>query len=413
MAISDVQEYMHLTDEEIEQLGRELDALRKEIEESRGDADAASINRLIRIQRGLAVAGRLTLLLGTQSRRTRVPAAITGATLLGLHKILENMEIGHNVMHGQWDWMNDPEIHSSNWEWDTAQPAEQWKHSHNYVHHQFTNVLGYDNDIGYGILRMAREQKWSPFTIGQPVYNALLASLFQRGVALHDLDIERIRKGEKDPREMKRQLRQIFRKGRNQVLKDYVVYPALSGKQWKTVLAANATSNLVRNLWAYVIIFCGHFPDGALHFTEEEIEDESRAEWYLRQVLGAANFNGGPLLHILSGNLGFQIEHHLFPDLPSNRYAEISVKVRALCDKYDIPYTTGPLHRQYGQALRTIIKLSLPNHMTSSDDPAPPERRDTADEPARDRRRKSDEERPPRRAELGAWTRSPRERRHD
>ena len=236
MAISDVQEYMHLTDEEIEQLGRELDEIRAEIEESRGDEDAAYINRLIRIQRGLAVAGRLTLLRGTQSKRTRMPAAVAGATLLGLHKILENMEIGHNVMHGQWDWMNDPEIHSSNWEWDTAQPAEQWKHSHNYVHHQFTNVLGYDNDIGYGILRMAREQKWSPFNLGQPVYNALLASLFQWGVALHDLDIERIRKGEKDPKEMKRQLRQIVRKGRNQVLKDYVVYPALAGRQWKTTL---------------------------------------------------------------------------------------------------------------------------------------------------------------------------------
>ena len=116
------------------------------------------------------------------------------------------MEIGHNVMHGQWDWMNDPEIHSTNWEWDTAQPAEQWKHSHNYMHHQFTNVLGHDNDIGYGILRMAREQKWHPFNLGQPVYNALLATLFQWGVALHDLDIEAIRKGEKDPKEMKRQL---------------------------------------------------------------------------------------------------------------------------------------------------------------------------------------------------------------
>src|SRR3954469_15241168 len=398
MAISDVQEYMHLTDEEIEQLGRELDALRKEIEESRGDADAASINRLIRIQRGLAVAGRLTLLLGTQSKKTRLPAAVTGATLLGLHKILENMEIGHNVMHGQWDWMNDPEIHSSNWEWDTAQPAEQWKHSHNYVHHQFTNVLGYDNDIGYGILRLAREQKWSPFTLGQPVYNALLASLFQWGVALHDLDIERIRKGEKDAKEMKRQLRQIFRKGRNQVLKDYIVYPALSGRQWRTTIVANAAANLTRNLWAYVIIFCGHFPDGAMHFTEEEIEDETRAEWYLRQILGAANFNGGPLLHIMSGNLGFQIEHHLYPDLPSNRYAEISVKVRALCEKYDLPYTTGPLHKQYGQALRTIIKLSLPNSFTSSDQPEPPS-------PSRNRKRRSDAERPSRIKELGVWSR--------
>jgi NADPH-dependent stearoyl-CoA 9-desaturase len=399
MAIADVREYTHLSEEDVEQLGRELDAIRAEIEESRNADDAAYINRLIRIQRGLAAGGRVAMLASSYSRRAGKPALVAGAAMLGLAKILENMEIGHNVMHGQWDWMNDPEIHSSNWEWDTAQPAEQWKHSHNYVHHQFTNVLGYDNDIGYGILRMAREQKWSPYNLGQPVYNSLLAFLFEWGVALHDLDIERIRKREKDPKEMKRQLKQIFRKGRNQILKDYVVYPALAGRQWKTVLAANATSNVIRNLWSYVIIFCGHFPDGAMHFTEEEIEDESRSEWYLRQILGAANFQGGPMLHILSGNLGFQIEHHLYPDLPSNRYAEISVKVRQLCDKYDIPYTTGPLHRQYGQALRTIIKLSVPNSWTSSDQPEPPT-------PSKDRRRKSDSERPHRRRELGGWSRN-------
>jgi len=404
VAISDVKEYMHLTEEEVDQLGRELDAIRAEIEESRGASDAAYINRLIRIQRGLAFAGRVTLGVGTQAKATRKPAWALGATFLALAKVLENMEIGHNVMHGQWDWMNDPEIHSSNWEWDTMQPAEQWKHSHNYVHHQFTNVLGYDNDIGYGILRMAREQKWHPVNLGQPLYNSLLAFLFEWGVMLHDLDLERIRKGKKDPKEMKRQLKQIFRKSRNQVLKDYVVYPALAGKQWKTVLTANAVSNIARNLWAYVIIFCGHFPDGALHFTEEEIEDETRAEWYLRQILGAANFDGGPLLHIMSGNLGFQIEHHLYPDLPSNRYAEIAERVRELCAKYDIPYTTGPLHQQYGQALRTIIKLSVPNSWTSSDQPEPPT-------VARDRGRRSDSERPHRRLELGGWSRSAAEAR--
>ncbi|MGA8255517.1 MAG: acyl-CoA desaturase [Nocardioides sp.] len=403
MAISDVKEYTHLTTEDVEQLGRELDAIRAEIEESRGDSDAAYINRLIKIQRLMMVAARVTMIVTPHLEKTRKGGAIAGGTVLGLAKILENMEIGHNVMHGQWDWMNDPEIHSSTWEWDTAQPAEQWKHSHNYVHHQFTNVLGHDNDIGYGILRMAREQKWSPFNLGQPVYNALLAFLFQWGVALHDLDIERIRKMEKDPKEMKRQLKQIAKKGRNQALKDYVVYPALAGKHWRTTLAANAYANFMRNIWSYTIIFCGHFPDGAMHFTEEELEDETRAEWYLRQVLGAANFQGGPLLHIMSGNLGFQIEHHLFPDLPSNRYAEISVKVRALCEKYDIPYTTGPLHRQYGQTLRTILKLSLPNGMTSSDKPEPP----SAEKPAPiGRRRKTDAERQNRRLETGSWSRS-------
>ena len=401
MAIADVAEYAHLTADEVEQLGREFDAIRAEIEESRGAADAAYINKVISAQRWLAVAGRVGMIVSSPfDKKVRTPVLAASTVALGFAKILENMEIGHNVMHGQWDWMNDPEIHSSTWEWDTAQPAEQWKHSHNYIHHQFTNVLGVDNDIGYGVLRMAREQKWSPANLGQPVYNALLATLFQWGVALHDLDLDAIRKLEKDPKEMKRQLLQIAKKGRRQILKDYIVYPALSGREWKSTLKANATANLMRNVWAYLIIFCGHFPDGALHFTEEELEDETRAEWYLRQILGTANFEGGEFLHVMSGNLGYQIEHHLFPDLPSNRYSEIAPRVRALCDKYDIPYTTGPLHRQYGQVLRTVMKLSLPNRMTKDDRPP------TGVDVTVENRRKPAPERQTRRRELGGWSRT-------
>jgi fatty acid desaturase len=393
MAIADVKEYTHLTPEEVEELGRELDAIRADIEESRGDDDAAYINGMITFQRRLVVAGRITLFASRYK-----PAFVAGAAMLGVAKILENMEIGHNVMHGQWDWMNDPEIHSSTWDWDTAQPGEQWKHSHNYVHHQFTNVLGFDNDIGYGILRMAREQKWHPVNLGQPIYNALLASLFQWGVALHDLDLEAIRKREKDPKVMKKQLAQIGRKVSRQFAKDYVLFPVLAGPAFVQTAKANAIANLMRNLWSYMIIFCGHFPDGALHFTEEEVEDESRAEWYLRQMLGSANFTGSPTLHILSGNLGYQIEHHLFPDLPSNRYSEISDRVRPLCEKYGIPYTTGPLYKQYGQALRTIHKLALPNKFSS------PNRHDYPETPEVPQGRRRHEESQGRRTETGGWS---------
>ncbi|MDO9380836.1 MAG: acyl-CoA desaturase [Nocardioidaceae bacterium] len=394
MAYTDVREYTHLNDDEVAEIGRELDRIRADVEASRGDADAAYVRRVITLQRRLAAAGRITLLASRYP-----PAWLLGTAMLGSAKILENMEIGHNVMHGQWDWMNDPEVHSSSWEWDTAQPAEQWKHSHNYIHHQFTNVIGHDNDIGYGILRMTRDQKWHPVNLGQPVYNTLLALLFQWGVALHDLDIEAIRKRRKDPRLLAKQLGQIRDKVGRQVLKDYVVYPALTGPYFMRTIAANASANLMRNVWSYLIIFCGHFPDGAVHFTEEELEDETRAEWYLRQMLGSANFEGGRFLHLMSGQLGYQIEHHLFPDLPSNRYAEISVQVRDLCARYDIPYTTGPLHRQYGQVLRTIMKMTLPDRFTSHD-PAP--------EPPRKarRRRLSDDERQGRRLELGHWSRS-------
>ena len=64
------------------------------------------------------------------------------------------MEIGHNVLHGQWDWMRDPKIHSSTWDWDHASPPAQWKRAHNQTHHTYTNILGHDNDLGYGIMRV-------------------------------------------------------------------------------------------------------------------------------------------------------------------------------------------------------------------------------------------------------------------
>ncbi len=376
MAISDVASFAHLTPEQVEDLGREFDQIRRDVEASRGEKDAAYIRRLIGIHRKLVVGGRVTLFASAFP-----PAWVAGTALLAAGKILENMEIGHNVMHGQWDWMNDPEIHSGTWEWDTTCPAEQWKHSHNYVHHTYTNVVGKDNDVGYGILRVTSDQKWHPANLGQPVYNALLALLFEWGVALHDLDIERIRRREKDPVEMKRQLKGIWRKVRKQVGKDYLIFPALTGPQFVSTLTANASANIVRNLWAYLIIFCGHVPDGAEKFTEEELENETQAEWYLRQLLGSANFTGSRLMHIASGSLGYQIEHHLFPDLPSNRYPEIAERVKALCEKYDLPYTVGPLYRQYGQVIRTILKLSLPGEPSGSE-PEPPERSNRRATPA-------------------------------
>ena len=121
-----------------------------------------------------------------------------------------------------------------------------------------------------------------------------------------------------------------------------------------------------------MVIFCGHFPGGAEKFTAAVLEHETRAEWYLRQMLGAANFKAGPLLAFSSGNLCYQIEHHLFPDLPSNRYARIAVRVRALCDKYDLPYTSGSLVHQYLLTLRTIHKLALPDRfLVATCDDAP------------------------------------------
>jgi fatty acid desaturase len=370
-----------LSAEQLEQLGRELDALHDEVFADLGERDARYIRNTIKLHRQLVLAARL-LLLGSRRR----PLWLLGTASLSLAKVLENMEIGHNVMHGQWDWMNDPDINSQSWDWDTASPADAWRHSHNYEHHTFTNIRGKDRDLGYEIMRIDPHQKWHPVYLLQPLYNLLLMGFFEWGVAVHDLNFEAIRSGEKPKRQAIDELKAIGVKARGQIVKDYLAFPMLSAaldaalagrrgtsaraagavrrdaarRTLKATLAADFAANIVRNVWAHSIIFCGHFPDQTYTFSEDEVAEETRGGWYVRQLLGSANIEGHGPFHFLAGNLSFQVEHHLFPDMPSSRYAEVAPRVREICARYGLPYNTGPLRKQLGTVHRTIVRLAFP-----------------------------------------------------
>jgi linoleoyl-CoA desaturase len=401
-----------LTPEQIEELGREFDELHEWVKCDLGDRDARYIRSIIALQRQLALMGRLELI----ASRWRVPWVI-GAATLGMAKILENMEIGHNVLHGQWDWMNDPVINSNAWDWDTASTKEAWKHSHNYIHHMFTNVLEKDRDLGYEIMRIDANQPWHPIYLLQPFYNIMLMLLFEWGVAVHDLDLTAIRAGEKSLKQVAKELKGISGKARLQIQKDYLAWPLVSGvvmtlielavlsikarserasrnplfqakraarkfrrkqarnrgqvikqlverrsfrEPFRRTLTADVAANVIRNIWSYAIIFCGHFPDQTYTFTEEEVEGETSGGRHVRQLIGAANIDGGPLFHVISGNLGYQVEHHLYPDMPSTRYGEIAPKVREICKRYGLPYNSGPLYQQLGMVQRTIVRLAFP-----------------------------------------------------
>jgi fatty acid desaturase len=397
--------FAHLGEQEREKIAKELDAIHDDVFADLGDRDRRYIKSVIKAERQIVVAGRV-LLLASRSKT----AWVLGTACLGMAKILENMEIGHNVMHGQWDWMNDPDIHSSVWDWDTASTAEAWKHSHNFIHHTYTNIRGKDKDLGYEIMRIDPNQKWKPVYLGQFFYNMLLTALFEWGVAIHDLDIDAIRSGDKPWSEVRKDLKGIGVKARSQIIKDYIGWPLISagafalvqlatrgrldqpstsriGKRLRKVsskgrlggtatffdralpgvestflrtLAANALANVIRNVWSHAIIFCGHFPDQTYTFNQDEVEDETRGDWYLRQLVGAANIDGSPLFHLISGNLSFQVEHHLYPDMPASRYSEIAPKIKDICERYELPYNTGRFSKQWYTVHRTIFRLAFP-----------------------------------------------------
>lgn len=362
----------HLSDDDVARLGAELDAVKDRVLAERGAQDARYIKRLIKVQRATELSGRIALM-GSRSR----PVWCVGVGLIALGKVLENMELGHNILHGQWDWMRDPDIHSTTWEWDFVAPARGWQHTHNDLHHTWTNVIGKDRDVGYNILRVSPDQPWKPRDLFNPLVNALMAPMFEWGIASYDIEWDQYKAGYKTREQTWADLRALRDKAIGMVLKDYIATPlaaatvgaiagkavgrpakfgAIAGRALSGTLAANA----LRNVWAHAVIFCGHFPDGAETFSEEMIEGETQGDWYIRQMLGSANIAGSRLFHTLTGNLSHQVEHHLFPDLPSNRYIEVAADVREICERYGLPYNTGRFTHQLGSTWKKICVLAFP-----------------------------------------------------
>ena len=346
-----------LTATELDEFGAALDAIKQRELADVGEADARYIRRILKAVRYSEMLGRALLYIAI----VLPPLWLLGAVILGISKILENMELGHNVMHGQYDWMNDPQLNGKNYEWDIVGTGDNWRKTHNYEHHTYTNIKGMDSDVGYGLLRLFPEQRWRPFYLMQPISAALLAVLFQWGVAIQDLELGKVFSGRKSKAEFRAGMKPLAQKVRAQLLRDYLFYPLLAGPFFLTVFSGNLIANLIRNLWTYMIIFCGHFTANAQVFPYSILENESRGHWYLRQLRGSSNLRGGKLFHILSGNLSHQIEHHLFPTVPARRYARLSLEVRALCEHYGQHYNVGSLPSQFSQVLYRILRHSLPS----------------------------------------------------
>lgn len=345
---------------------QELDAIHHEVRQSLGERDARYIRSILLTVRLLETVGRGLLMFGWFP-----PTWLLGAAILGIAKVMDNMELGHNVMHGQYNWMNDPRFHGDTFEWDNTCPKEEWRHSHNYLHHNYTNVIGKDRDFGYGMLRLSSDLRWSWLHPFQLFLTMLLATYFQWFVAIHDMQMDKVAIGRKKWSEVRPQWLLVRAKIRRVIVRDYILWPlaaaAVGGVFFGEALqfglamfAGQAVANLIRNVWAWAIIFCGHFTEDIYTFKKESIEGETKGQWYLRQILGSSNIKGSKLMHLLSGNLSHQVEHHLFPDLPANRYAEIAPRIQAICAKYHVPYNTGAFIPQLFTVFKRIARYSLP-----------------------------------------------------
>lgn len=351
-----------LSPAELEAFGAEIESLRTEVMKKVGKDDADYIKRVYKTYRWTEALGRGILHFSFE------PISFTvGTSLLAISKIINNMELGHNVMHGQYDWMNDKRFNSRTFEWDIVSDSHQWKFYHNYMHHTYTNVLGKDHDYGYNFTRLTEDQKWKPSHLTQIFTNLILAMNFQWGVGAHGYRVEymEIPKKQRKKKTLQDFKNVFFKKIERQLWKDYIVFPALALWNFPRVFLGNLLANLIRNLWTYAVIYCGHFTENAETFSVEDIQGESKAHWYLRQLKGSSNLSGSSLLYFMTGHLSHQIEHHMFPDMPARRYREVSPKLAEICKRYGQHYNTGGFLPQFASVWKRIIAFSFPDKVAT------------------------------------------------
>ena len=224
----------HLDEAALEALAADLDVIRRREMADRGEADAAYIRRVAAVATALQVGGRVAIALGR-----RRPVWWAGVLGVAAGRVIEAMEIGHNVLHGQYDWMRDPRFDSSTYEWNMTAPADQWRHAHNVVHHVNANVAGVDRDLGYGVVRITDDQPWKPSHLGNPAAALFLALLFDQAIGFYDLEAERQALGLVDPDEARAKFEASLAKLKRQMLRDFVLVPLLAGKAAPRALAGS------------------------------------------------------------------------------------------------------------------------------------------------------------------------------
>ena len=347
-----------LTPEQLEAFGEELDAdPRARSSPTSASATLTYIRRVIRPSAALEVTGRGTLLFGLLP-----PAWVGGTTALSLSKILDNMEIGHNVMHGQYDWTGDPALDGDDFEWDTTCPSAQWRHSPQLPAPHAHEHPRQGPDIGYGILRVSDEQPWRSPLPRQPRVRGAAGPVLRvgRGPA------RRRHRAASPPARCTLadksldMLKEIGARSGASSSRTTSCSRSCRARRPPPRSPANLTANLVRNLWTFTIIFCGHFPDGTLEFTEEEVVDESRGELVLPPDARLGQHHGW---------LGLPPPDRQpeppdrAPSLPRPAGAPLRrdrPEVREICERYGLPYNTGGLGKQFGSVVRKIVQLAVP-----------------------------------------------------
>ncbi|MEN0061349.1 MAG: fatty acid desaturase [Myxococcota bacterium] len=355
----------------LQSFGRALRALHDREMADMGEADVRYIVQLDRFSHAMEVVGRTLL------HTSLEPVGfLTGVTCLWVHKQLQATEIGHTVLHGVYDRLDD-RYRSDTFVWQAPIDEDSWRNGHNLRHHQFTNVAHRDPDINFGGIRLTEEtphraehyhQLGSVFFVSAPFFTSAMNAHFTGLMDVYGLggwedEVDVI--DPSDPEAVREAHRRAFGKLLPHLAKEYLLFPALAGPMFWKVALGNWLSERARDLYTAATIYCGHVGEDVASYPPGT-RAGSRGRWYEMQVESSNNFTVAWPFNVLCGGLEHQIEHHLFPKLPPQRLRAIAPEVEAICQDHGVAYRSEPWGRTLLTSLRRIAELSFPKRAVPS-----------------------------------------------
>jgi fatty acid desaturase len=295
------------------------------------------------------------------------------ALLIAIGNVSRWSNVTHPILHGAYDKVpNIPKRYTKSgfakghrrWiDWLDWIKPEAWIYEHNVMHHYHLGELD-DPDNVEKNLEWLHEKKMPMFFKYSIVYG--FAAFWK--IAYYAPNTLRIlnnkdKKTMNDPRSNKYEFSLFKKNGRKLWFEYYLPYGLfqfiflpllflpLGTSAVVNILLLLLVAEILANLHSFLVIVPNHSAEDIYQFSTPH---KSQGEYYLRQIMGSVNYNtGSDFLDFLHGFLNYQIEHHLFPNMPHNFYQKMQPIVKEICKKHNLEY------RQESVFKRILMSVDL------------------------------------------------------
>ncbi len=306
------------------------------------------------------------------------PLAIVAALFISTGNVSRWANTTHPILHGGYDKVpNIPERYTKKFfakgarryvDWLDWIKPQAWEYEHNIMHHYH---LGEDDDPD----NVERNLQWliqskTPMFLRYIIvygFAGMWKFLYYAPNTLRILENKKNRDQQKlevtdfqlDPR-TKNGLELWMEYYLPYIVIKFVLFPAFflpfGLHAVFTAFIILLIAEFFANLHSFLVIVPNHSAEDIYMFSEPH---KSTGEFYLRQIMGSVNYNtGSDWLDFLHGFLNYQIEHHLFPNMPLSYYQKMQPIVKDICKKHNLEYRQESVFKRIGMTIDLMVGKS-------------------------------------------------------